>query len=202
MRMIGSSSTASANGTVESAIAVEPLPHSLGSIAYRFLDASESRRLPACAKASAAGVHVVPFIRKKPTRAPLSADLPGTASSYPPQRAVHAATVRISRRLARPSRRAEVVPRQWIVVQTVHEKFICKGAPVFATRQKPPSVTYCRKASDIRDVRNLALSRQSSCQSPTAAGRQAPICSRGRKPQLCLKADMDCATRAKLVTRR
>lgn len=37
---------------------------------------------------------------------------------------------------------------------------VAKGTP-FATRQKPPSVSYCRKISDIRDVRNLAFSRRS-----------------------------------------
>jgi transposase len=48
----------------------------------------------AVAKASAAGVPVVPFTRKKPTRAPLSADLPSHRVVVPAQRAAHAATVR------------------------------------------------------------------------------------------------------------
>ena len=91
----------------------------------------------AVAKASVAGVPVVPFTRKKPTRAPLPADLPRhrvvvTALENCP--CCNGADLKKIGETITESR--EVVPRQWIVVQTVREKFICKACE---TITQPPA---------------------------------------------------------------
>ncbi len=91
----------------------------------------------AVAKASAAGVPVVPFTRKKPTRAPLSADLPRHCVVVPAPESCpccHGAELRKIGETITESR--EVAPRQWIVVQTVREKFICKACE---TITQPPA---------------------------------------------------------------
>lgn len=91
----------------------------------------------AVAKASVAGVPVVPFTRKKPTRAPLSADLPRHRVVVPAPESCpccHGAELKKIGETITESR--EVVPRQWIVVQTVREKFICKACE---TITQPPA---------------------------------------------------------------
>jgi transposase len=80
---------------------------------------------------------MVPFTRKKPTRAPLSADLPWHRVVVPAPESCaccHGVELRKIGETITESR--EVVPRQWIVVQTVREKFICKACE---TITQPPA---------------------------------------------------------------
>ena len=89
------------------------------------------------AKANAAGVPVAPFTRRKPAREPLSADLPRRRVVVPGPDTCpccHSADLKKIGESITESR--EVIPRQWIVVQTVREKFICKACEAIT---QPPA---------------------------------------------------------------
>ena len=91
----------------------------------------------AVAKANAAGVPVAPFTRRKAARDPLSADLPRRRVVVPGPEACpccHSADLKKIGETITESR--EVIPRQWIVVQTVREKFICKACEAIT---QPPA---------------------------------------------------------------
>lgn len=91
----------------------------------------------AVARAAAAGVPVTPFTRRKAAREPLSADLPRRRVVVPGPEACpccHSAELRKIGETITESR--EVIPRQWIVVQTVREKFICKACEAIT---QPPA---------------------------------------------------------------
>lgn len=91
----------------------------------------------AVARAAAAGVPVAPFTRRKAAREPLSADLPRRRVVVPGPEACpccHSAELRKIGETITESR--EVIPRQWIVVQTVREKFICKACEAIT---QPPA---------------------------------------------------------------
>ena len=91
----------------------------------------------AVAKANAAGVPVAPFTRRKAARDPLSADLPRRRMVVRGPEACpccHSADLRKIGETITESR--EVIPRQWIVVQTVREKFICKACEAIT---QPPA---------------------------------------------------------------
>lgn len=91
----------------------------------------------AIAKAAAAGVPVAPFTRKKAPREPLSADLPRRRVVVPGPEACpccHSEDLRKIGETITESR--EVIPRQWIVVQTVREKFVCKACEAIT---QPPA---------------------------------------------------------------
>lgn len=89
------------------------------------------------AKAAAAGVPVAPFTRKKAAREPLPADLPRRRVVVPGPEACpccHSGDLKKIGETITESR--EVIPRQWIVVQTVREKFICKACEAIT---QPPA---------------------------------------------------------------
>jgi len=89
------------------------------------------------AKAAAAGVPVAPFTRKKAAREPLPADLPRRRVVVPGPEACpccHSDDLRKIGETITESR--EVIPRQWIVVQTVREKFLCKACEAIT---QPPA---------------------------------------------------------------
>lgn len=91
----------------------------------------------AVAKAAAAGVPVAPFTRRKAAREPLPVDLPRRRVVVPGPEACpccHSADLRKIGETITESR--EVIPRQWIVVQTVREKFICKACEAIT---QPPA---------------------------------------------------------------
>ena len=81
----------------------------------------------AVASAAAAGVQVAPFTRRKAAREPLSADLPRRRVVVPgPEACPCCQSVDLKKIGETVTESREVIPRQWIVVQTVREKFICK----------------------------------------------------------------------------
>jgi len=80
---------------------------------------------------------VVPFTRKKPTRAPLPADLPRHRVVVPAPESCPCCNGADLKKIGETiTESREVVPRQWIVVQTVREKFICKACE---TITQPPA---------------------------------------------------------------
>ncbi len=91
----------------------------------------------AVAKASAAGVPVAPFTRKKPVREPLPAHLPRRRVVVPaPETCPCCQGADLKKIGETVTESREVIPRQWIVVQTVREKFVCKAC---ATITQPPA---------------------------------------------------------------
>jgi transposase len=91
----------------------------------------------AVTKANAVGVPVAPFTRKKPVRGPLPDHLPRRRVVVPaPETCPCCQSADLKKIGETVTESREVVPRQWIVVQTVREKFACKAC---ATITQPPA---------------------------------------------------------------
>ena len=91
----------------------------------------------AVARANAAGVPVAPFTRRKAAREPLPADLPRRRVVVPGPEACPCCDSADLRKIGETiTESREVIPRQWIVVQTVREKFICKACEAIT---QPPA---------------------------------------------------------------
>lgn len=91
----------------------------------------------AVATAEQAGVPVTPFTRKRPARQPLSDNLPRHRVVVPgPQVCPCCQSPDLKKIGETVTESREVIPRQWIVLQTVREKFVCKGC---TTITQPPA---------------------------------------------------------------
>jgi transposase len=91
----------------------------------------------AVSKAAVLGVPVERFTRRKPARAPLPDHLPRRRVVVPPPQACTCCQGTRLRKIGESvTETREVVPRQWIVVQTVREKFVCKDCE---TISQPPA---------------------------------------------------------------
>lgn len=102
----------------------------------------------AVSKAAVLGVPVERFTRKKPARAPLPDHLPRRRVVVPPPRACTCCQGSRLRKIGESvTETREVVPRQWIVVQTVREKFVCRTA----RRSPSPRRHSTRSAGHRRD---------------------------------------------------
>src|SRR5579859_2448661 len=91
----------------------------------------------AVAKAEKAGVPVAPFTRKRPARQALSDDLPRHRVVVPGPQICPCCQGHDLKKIGETvTESREVIPRQWIVLQTVREKFVCKGC---TTITQPPA---------------------------------------------------------------
>ena len=91
----------------------------------------------AVARARVAGVPVAPFTRKRPARQPLSDDHPRHRVVVPSPQTCPCCQGADLRKIGETiTESREVIPRQWIVLQTVREKFVCKTC---TTITQPPA---------------------------------------------------------------
>ena len=79
---------------------------------------------------------VHPFIRKKPVRAPFPAHLPRERVVIPGPSACPCCGGKLAKLGETITETLEVVPRQWKVIQTVREKFVCHACE---TITQPPA---------------------------------------------------------------
>jgi Transposase and inactivated derivatives len=92
----------------------------------------------AVAKADQAGVPVAPFTRKRPARTPLSDDLPRHRVVLPGPEACPGCQGGDLKKIGETvTESREVIPRQWIVLQTVREKFVCKNCTTITQTPAP-----------------------------------------------------------------
>lgn len=92
----------------------------------------------AVAKAEMAGVPVAPFTRKRPARQPLSDDLPRHRVVVPGPEACSCCEGHDLKKIGETvTESREVIPRQWIVLQTVREKFVCKSCSTISQTPAP-----------------------------------------------------------------
>lgn len=90
----------------------------------------------AAAKDGPADTTVKSFIRKRPVRAPLPADLPRERVVLPSPCECPACGGKLTRLGEDVTETLEVIPRQWKVIQTVREKFSCRACE---TITQPPA---------------------------------------------------------------
>ncbi|CCW19764.1 Mobile element protein [Sphingobium indicum BiD32] len=92
----------------------------------------------AVAKAGKAGVPVAPFTRKRAARRPLSSDLPRHRVVVPgPQTCSCCQGSDLKKIGESVTESREVIPRQWIVLQTVREKFVCRDCTTISQTPAP-----------------------------------------------------------------
>jgi transposase len=92
----------------------------------------------AVAKAGQAGVPVAPFIRKRPPRQPFSQDLPRHRVVVPGPQACSCCQGSDLKKIGETvTESREVIPRQWIVLQTVREKFVCSQCTTISQTPAP-----------------------------------------------------------------
>ena len=92
----------------------------------------------AIAKAEKACVPVAPFTRKRPARQPLSDDLPRHRVVVPGPDACPCCQGSDLKKIGETvTDSREVIPRQWIVLQTVREKFVCKSCSTISQTPAP-----------------------------------------------------------------
>ncbi len=121
----------------------------------------------AAAKAAAAGIPVAPFTRRKAAHEPLPADLPRRRVVVPGPEACpccHSADLRKIGETITESR--EVIPRQFIVVQTVREKFVCKACE--AITQPPAPFHPIPRGSAGPNLLAQSVKKRGSCSTSLA----------------------------------
>lgn len=92
----------------------------------------------AIAKAQQAGGLVAPFIARRPARRPLSDDLPRHRVVVPAPQTCSCCQGSDLKKIGETvTESREVIPRQWIVLQTVREKFVCSQCATISQTPAP-----------------------------------------------------------------